>query len=303
MELKEDFILQGNAQNVFFSSFEGKYNIMDNMDEKGEPIIHAKPEIYNTEYVYVVIVLRGTLNLTVGNTDIELKSNEYLTIMPCMSVIIKDSRCIYFAFLTRSYLMADIYRRTDTCKKLHYHAFKFRHVRLPADTIEELLKCYLRIKKEHQKDDYPMKEIVLRAYQSAYIAKLFSFPLETCLVNYVKNTRQYKLFNEFINLLNQNHKQERSVQYYAQQMQISPKYLSSIIHSYTKLTASQVIDQYVVYAIKQSLYTNERNIKAISVEYNFPSQSFFGRYFKRITGMSPNEYIKNHNIKSINFAK
>ena len=303
MILKEELITPKDTQNAFFSSFEGKYNIMDNLDEKGDPVIHARPEIYNTEYVYVTVVTRGVLNLTIGNTDIELKANEYLTVMPCMSVVVKESRCIFFSFLTRNHLMADIYRRTETDKKQHYNAFKFRHLRLPAEKTEELLECYLRIKKEHLKEDYPMKEIVLRAYQSAYIAKFFSMPLDSYLVNYVKNTRQYKLFNEFINLLNQHHRQERSVQFYAQKMLISPKYLSAIAHNYTKLTASQVIDQYVIYSIKQTLYTNEHNIKTISVEYHFPSQSFFGRYFKRITGMSPNQYVKRYNIKSINVTQ
>ena len=104
-------------------------------------------------------------------------------------------------------------------------------------------------------------------------------------------------------MLNAEHKKERSVQYYAQQMGITPKYLSAIIQTFTGLTASQVIDQYVIYAIKQTLYTNEHNIKTISKEYNFPSQSFFGRYFKRIVGVSPNEYIKSNHIKSINFVK
>ena len=84
-------------------------------------------------------------------------------------------------------------------------------------------------------------------------------------------------------------------------MHITPKYLSAIVKTFTQLTASQVIDQYVIFAIKQSLYSNQHNIKTISAEYNFPSQSFFGRYFKRLTGMSPNVYIKHHNIKSINF--
>ena len=46
---------------------------------------------------------------------------------------------------------------------------------------------------------------------------------------------------------------------------------------------------------------NNKTIKEMSDDFNFPSQSFFGRYFKRIAGMSPNYYIKQHNIKSINF--
>lgn len=305
MTIKGDLITKQDAQDAFFSTFEGKYNIMDNLDEKGDPIIHARKEIYNSEYVYVTIVLRGTLNMIVGGTNIELKANEYLAVMPCMSVIVKESRCIFFSFLTSHHLMANIYKRTNVISKLHYHAFKFRHFRLDADQVHILLDCYKTIKREHLQEAYPMKEIVLRAYQSAYIAKFFSMVKEDDerLVNYVKNSRQYKMFNAFLSKLNELHKKERSVQFYADLLHITPKYLSAIIHKFTGLTASQAIDQYVVFAIKQTLYNNENNIKKISVEYNFQNQSFFGRYFKRITGMSPNAYLKHNNVKSINFVQ
>ena len=146
-----------------------------------------------------------------------------------------------------------------------------------------------------------MKEMALRAYYGAYIVKGFFYLPQEQSLYHVKNNRQYRFFDEFILLLNKKHKEERSVQYYANAMHITPKYLSAIVKTFTQLTASQVIDQYVIFAIKQSLYSNQHNIKTISAEYNFPSQSFFGRYFKRLTGMSPNVYIKHHNIKSINF--
>ena len=300
---KGDIITKNDAQNVFFSSFEGKYTIMDNLDEKGEPIIHARKEVYNTEYVYVTVVLRGTLNMIIGGTRVEVKANEYIAVMPCMSVIVEESRCIFFAFLNRNHLMADIYKRTGVNPRLHYHAFKFRHARFSPDSIAVLLDCYKRIKQEHQHEDYPMKEIVLRAYLSAYIAKFFSVAKDSDIINYTKGNRQYKFFCDFLSLLNEQHRTERSVQYYADHLHITPKYLSNIIRKYTGLTASQAIDQYVIFAIKQTLYRNEHNIKKISEEYNFQSQSFFGRYFKRITGLSPNAYLKLNNIKSINFVQ
>lgn len=299
--LKGNFITQDDAQNRFFSSFAGKYNIMDNLDEKGIPLIQTRDKIYNSEYVYITVVLRGTLYLRVGSTELEVKANEYLAVTPCMSVEVRESKCIFFTMLTRSYIMAEIYERTTVIKKMIFHAFKFHHMHFTPEQINILLECYKRIKKEHLRKDYPMKEYALRAYQAAYVIKLSSFARPENDVNYMRNTRQQKFFNDFICMLNKEHRKERSVQYYANLMQITPKYLSAIVQSITGLTASQVIDQYVVYAIKQVLYTNEHNIKSISKNFNFPSQSFFGRYFKRITGMSPNEYIKQHNIKSINF--
>ncbi len=303
MVLTGDLITKEHAPNMYFSSYEGKYNIMDNLDEKSDPLILARDEVYNSEYVYVTVVLRGTLHIIIGGTELEVKANEYLAVTPCMSVKVKDSRCLFFAFLTRSHIMSEIYERIGVQKYLHFHAFKFRHVHLPPEVIGTLYDCYKRIKAEHMRPEYPMKEMTLRAYQGCYIAKLFSYVKEDDIINHVKNSRQYQFFNNFISKLNEKHRQERSVQFYANELNITPKYLSAIVQNFTGLTASQVIDQYVIFAVKQTLYSNKANIKTISKDFNFPSQSFFGRYFKRITGMSPNEYIKQNNIKSINFVQ
>ncbi|MBO4673955.1 MAG: AraC family transcriptional regulator [Bacteroidaceae bacterium] len=302
--LKGDHFTAKDVPYAYFSSYEGKYIIVDNLDEKAEPIIPPRPQVYNADYVYVTIVLRGTLHIIVGGTELEVKANEYLAVMPCMSVEIKESKCLFFSFLTLSHLMGEIYTRTNVTKKLHFNAFKFRHMHFEPRQIAVLLDCYRRIKKEHQREDYPMKEIVLRAYQSAYIAKYFSLATTENIIRYntQRNKRQYELFNAFIFMLNEKYKQERSVFYYAQELKITPKYLSNIVQAFTKQTASQVIDQYVVYSIKQYLYKNDLSIKAISEVFNFPSQSFFGRYFKRVSGVSPHQYIKQNNIKSINFA-
>lgn len=292
-----------DAQNFFFSSFEGKYIIMDNLDEKQEPIIHPREKVYNTEYVYLTIVTQGTLHLAVNGTDLDIKANDQLVVTPYMSVIVKESRCTFFSFLTQSHIMAEIHKRTNTVKCVPFYAFNFRHRHLTQEQVDTLLECYQRIKQEHIRKDYPLKELKIRSLQTAFIAKLAVFLSFSTVINYTKNSRQYKFFNDFICKLNEKYKQERSVQYYASELKITPKYLSTIALNHTGLTASQVIDCYVIYAIKQTLYTNQRNIKATSKEFNFPSQSFFGRYFKRITGISPNQYIKQHNIKSINFIQ
>ncbi|MBR0046615.1 MAG: AraC family transcriptional regulator [Bacteroidaceae bacterium] len=300
--IKETPITQVNAQNLFFSSYQGKYFIIDNLEEKGEPILHATDEMYNSEYVHITIVLRGTLHAVIGGTEIEVKANQYLVVMPCISVTIKESRCIFISSYVPNHIISEIFDRTAIGKKLQIRAFEFRHINLTPELTEALLHCHQCSREEHLRPDYPMKEIVLRSYLSAGLAKLYSNITSESIIHHMKNGRQYKLFLQFLQILNEEHKRERSVQFYAQKLQITPKYLSSIVHNYTGLTASQAIDQDVIFSVKQALYTNQHNIKSISREFNFPSQSFFGRYFKRITGLSPFEYIKQHNIKSINFV-
>jgi AraC-like DNA-binding protein len=116
-------------------------------------------------------------------------------------------------------------------------------------------------------------------------------------INHYKNTRQEQIFKKFLDMLDVNYANQRSVNYYANSLNITPKYLSSTTMAFTGLPASKIIDNFVVFQIKQQLYINKKSVKTISKELNFQSQSFFGRYFKRITGYSPREYINTHSTK------
>lgn len=304
MLLKGDIITKDDVQDCYFSSFEDKYIIFDNLDRKNDPNIRAREEIYNSEYVFVTVVLRGALHLIIGGVEITVKSNEMIAVMPCMTIEVKDSKCLFFSYLVKGYIAFGIYDRTKIgIEKAYIHAFHLSHVHFTPEKTQTFLNIYKHFRTEHLRPDFPMKEIVLRSYHTALLSKMASLINAEDDIAHVKNTRQYKFFRDFMIKLRDGHMKERSVQYYANAMNITPKYLSAIVLNFTGITASQVIDQYVAFAIKQKLYTNQNNIKSISKEFNFPSQSFFGRYFKRITGFSPNEYIKRHNIKSINFEK
>lgn len=107
------------------------------------------------------------------------------------------------------------------------------------------------------------------------------------------STRQEEIFNEFIRLLETHHKREREIGFYADKMCMTPKYLSTVIKEVTGRTALDMIEEYVISECKALLMSTTMNVQQISDELNFPSQSVFGKYFKRLTGMSPKEYRKN----------
>ena len=297
------FITNKHSKDGFYASFEDKYIAIDNLEEKTEPIIQAHESLYNYDYFIIIVALRGTLRLVVGGTQIDMRANDMIAIKPCMSVEIKESRCIYFSYMVSGYIMNDIYEHSALGKEVSIRALSYTHLHFPPESVYILLSCYKRIKQEHKRPLYPMQEMALRAYHTANLAKLLSSIKSAEVIEHVSNSRQHSFFKRFIEVLSRDHKKERSVQYYANQLNISPKYLSAISQTHTGLSASQVIDQYVTHAIKQTLYAHEFNIKTLSKDFNFPSQSFFGRFFKRVTGMSPNEYIKQNNRKSLNFVK
>ena len=98
------------------------------------------------------------------------------------------------------------------------------------------------------------------------------------------------LFASFIRLLEEHFRTERRVSWYAEQLCITPKYLSEIIKHVSKRTPNEWIDSYVILELRVLLKTSPKSIKEITKELHFPNQSFLGKYFKEHVGVSPSEY-------------
>lgn len=96
--------------------------------------------------------------------------------------------------------------------------------------------------------------------------------------------------NDFSKEVQLFYRKERKVLYYADRLHLSASYLSTVVKRISGKTAAEWIDDYVVLEAKALLKSTKLTIQQISDELNFPSQSFFGKYFKRITGLSPKEY-------------
>ena len=99
-----------------------------------------------------------------------------------------------------------------------------------------------------------------------------------------------KIVQAFIISLMEKHKRQREVQAYAQEQFLTPRYFSSIIREKTGRTAQQWVIQVVISSMKQALLYTTKSLKEITAEYNFPTQSFFGKYFKQYAGMSPSDF-------------
>ena len=98
------------------------------------------------------------------------------------------------------------------------------------------------------------------------------------------------LVEKFLNLAHTYHKKQCELKFYAQQLIITPKYLSKVVKETSGRPANDWIDDLVVLEAKALLKSTNMTIQQVSDDLNFPSQSFFGKYFKRVTGMSPKEY-------------
>lgn len=105
----------------------------------------------------------------------------------------------------------------------------------------------------------------------------------------VKSYRVRELFNSFMMLLEKNYKHSRDVNYYADQMHISSKYLTNIVRQVTGHTPKNIIDQYIILQLRMQLKRTNQSVKEIAFEYHFTDVSFFCRYFKKHTGQTPQQ--------------
>lgn len=104
--------------------------------------------------------------------------------------------------------------------------------------------------------------------------------------------RSEKVFTKFLKMVEENCKCERRVSWYAQQLCITPKYLSTAVKRISDRTAVEWIEDYVTMELRVMLKNTSKTIKEITEEMNFPNQSFLGKYFKEHVGMTPSDYRK-----------
>lgn len=99
-------------------------------------------------------------------------------------------------------------------------------------------------------------------------------------------------FRSFIDLIDKQVKNNHEVSYYAEQLHITPKYLSEVCKLKSGHKAKEIISSFLISKIKQEIIMSSKSIKAIAYEYGFADQSSMGKFFSKMTGQSPGDFRK-----------
>lgn len=106
----------------------------------------------------------------------------------------------------------------------------------------------------------------------------------------IQQGQKNSIVERFIELVHQHYREERQIGYYADRLCITPKYLSKLVKENTGRSAGEWIENHVILDARAMLQSSDMTIQQIAASLNFPNQSFFGKYFKRATGLSPKQY-------------
>ena len=134
-----------------------------------------------------------------------------------------------------------------------------------------------------------LQQLVLSLAESTFHELLYYYACKNRLETSVTDS-QDRVFQTFLYSLLKHCRQQRDVAFYAEEQCLSPRYFSSIIKKKSGRSALQWIIQMVISSASQQLLYTDKSIKEIASYFNFPTQSFFGKYFKQYTGVGPKEY-------------
>ena len=266
-----------------YNTYLSKYFTVDNFNDR-RALVGSIPPYDNQDYCITFIVVQGTLQLKINGIRLDLQKQVNLFL---------DSRCIYYSATILAHTVFDQFEEMlNYVVPIRKRVFCFQYYHLSNLFAERFRENYMMLKREMLRPDFTMKELVIRSFiKLSLVSLLEAIDNEGVDEMTYEKSRQQKLFEEFIELLDTHYTHERSVQFYAHKMGLTPKYLSMLSRAAVQTSASSVISHYVAYRIKQLLYNGQYSIKQISEMLNFSTQSFFGRYFKRIVGCSPRQYM------------
>lgn len=141
---------------------------------------------------------------------------------------------------------------------------------------------------QHLEDNSPYRDKVIRAILQSlvyYIAGVVNLDQANN-----RRDRKEELFSRFIQLIIKNYKEHKKLDFYADKLFISPKYLSDAIKKISGKSAHDWIDHYILLEAKILLRSSRKTVQQIADELNFPNNSFFSKYFKKHCGITPKEY-------------
>lgn len=136
------------------------------------------------------------------------------------------------------------------------------------------------------------KEILINGFQ-IFLMEIGALGQKYSEMTRLNFSRQESLVIKFSNLVQQQFRELRTVKMYADQLNVSAKYLTEVVKEYSGKNAGEIINDLVILEAKFLLRTTELSIGEIADILHFSDQSFFGKYFKRQTGKSPKTFREN----------
>ncbi|WP_321334949.1 helix-turn-helix domain-containing protein [uncultured Bacteroides sp.] len=277
------FNWQIDLQNSIIDKIDNDFVLMD------KPIIKSTFVYpFKVDVTTAIICLSGILE---GEIDLEP-----FRAQPSTMVIILSDQILQYKYMSEDFtglfiVMSNKFTQSLNLQQglsLFLNVHNNPTILFNQETLEAIVSWYYMMQKVVRSEENPYRLEAVRNMTRAFFYGVgYKFHK---IAKEKSQSRQNILFEDFLTLVKEHNKEQRGVKFYADKLCITPKYLSTLIKDLTGRSSNEWIDNYVILEAKALLKSTNMTIQQIADELNFPSQSFFGKYFKRLVGVSPKEY-------------
>ena len=242
-------------------------------------------------FCVTTICLKGYVKGSINLKECVVAANNFLVIIPGQIVqysYVSDDFSGLTAIMSKSFA-DNIELNIKDSVSIFLQLKENPVIPLSDEELGLLADYYAILRKTSQMTHNPLRMEMVRLLVQAFFYGVNDFK-HSWKSDSPRMSRKNVLFNSFYNAILQYYKESRKVGFYAGKLCLTPKYLSAVIKEITGKSANEWINDYVILEAKSLLKSTDMTIQQISDELNFANQSFFGKYFRQHTGMSPKEY-------------
>lgn len=235
----------------------------------------------------IVVCTSGSCRVKINLEVFEIKAPKLVTIMPGQIFeILSDVDTLegYVVSLSKKFV--------DKVNLPGWHHQYMKMYNNPITDIDHnkldsLLIFYAILHRAAANDKNPFRMQIIEN-----LISVFYYGGVSSLDNSIESNLKYNnhIVANFLELVQHHYREQRLIQFYASKLCITPKYLSKLVKEHTGRAAADWIEQHVILEARAMLQSSDMSIQQIATSLNFPNQSFFGKYFKRATGVSPKQY-------------
>ena len=245
-------------------------------------------------YGMIAMCKEGYASVSVNFADWELSKGAVIIFFPNDYIVVHGRSADFKAEILK--FDASLLREASLqLEQTVYSQLKTDRCRTDSEVLTSIISCMFSLLRIYfgQEGCICLDHLVtlqLKAFFAGFYDYLYRNPEQKKTEDGSPRTKE--LFSRFMRVLENSYRQSRDVAFYADILNISPKYLNTLAQRMTGHNVKSLINHYVVLQIKQSLITEEKSVKELSSDYHFSDFSFFCRYFKQHTGLSPQQFRK-----------
>lgn len=242
----------------------------------------------------LIMILEGAVKGKIDLQDVEIKKNCAILVSPnaVLRIFFKSENCRFVgiafksSFLTRIEIVK---HRQDVFKVFTNYRTPIiqlteEEMEMPMTYMKNIEHKYTHLQSHLFAEEIIQTNFLSILYELANIARRQGEPIPR------KISRKAAIVIKFGTLMMKHFKERKQLEFYANKIFITPKYLTETVKELTGQTAGEILDDLVIREAKILLEDPNTSISEVAIELNFSDQSFFGKYFKRHTGYSPREY-------------